>query len=42
MMSACGCGSLPVDIEREVPFDSDMKDGDGITYDELLPTDKLL
>lgn len=42
MMSSCGCGSLGVDIEREVPYDSDMKDGDTITYDELLPTDNLL
>ncbi len=42
LMSSCGCGSLPVDIEREVPYDSEMQDGDGITSDELLPTDKLL
>ena len=42
MMASCGCGALPVDIEREVPYDSDLKDGDGITRDQLLPTDELI
>lgn len=42
MTASCGCGALPVDIEREVPYDSDLKDGDGITHDQLLPTDELV
>lgn len=42
MMASCGCGALPVDIEREVPHDSDLQDGDGITHDQLLPTDELV
>lgn len=30
--SCCGCGCDYVDLEREVPFDSDLEDGD-IVYE---------
>lgn len=36
--SCCGCGCSFIDVEREVPYDSELQDGDIIK--ELLPDDK--
>ena len=38
--SCCGCGCSDVEIKREVPFDSKLKDGDRIT--KLEKKDKMI
>ena len=42
MMALCGCGELPVEIEREVLNSSPLQDGDQIYHADLLPTDELV
>jgi len=37
--SCCGCGCHNINLTREVPFDSELKDGDYIN--EILETDEL-
>ena len=36
--SCCGCGCYDYAYDREVPFDSPLKDGDYVK--QVLPTDK--
>ncbi len=38
--SCCGCGCNDINIEREVPFDSDLKNGDYVKKVER--TDKIV
>lgn len=39
---SCGCGSGYVEIERTVPFDSPLHDGDKINESGILPTDRII
>ena len=39
--TGCGCGGATTDVERIVPFDSPLQDGDYIGWD-VLDTDKIL
>jgi len=40
--SCCGCGCYDVQLERIVPFDSPLQDGDHIPSSQVLESDKLI
>lgn len=41
LKSNCGCGDWDVDIAREVPYDSPLKDGDSISEEEQMKGDRI-
>jgi len=40
--SCCGCGCSDVEIERLVPFDSPLENGDRIHSKNVLESDKII